>query len=247
MKTDLEICCPDIESVLNAQKGGADRIELCASLETGGLTPSAALIRKAVEIFGPGKVHVLIRPRNGDFVYSEAEKEIIIHDIEEAVSAGAGGIVVGALLRCGSIDAAFSAMVRKKFPHVKLTFHRAFDLVSDPFHALEEIISLGYDYILTSGQKPDAVTGALTIGRLVGQAADRIRIMAAAGVTPDNITDIIKITGVKDVHASAKERIAGCLEAASDVSMGTFDDDYSRFVASPLIVACLKNRINEML
>lgn len=239
----LEICCADIESVINARKGGADRIELCSALELGGLTPSTGLIRRAVEIMGAGNVHVLIRPRPGDFIYSEEEALVMEEDISRAVSAGAAGVVTGALTPEGGIDIPLSRMLREAFPETKFTFHRAFDFVTDPYEALESVIIMGYDYLLTSGLSGSALEGAPLISSLAARGAGRIRIMAGAGVSPDNIEEIIRKTGVRDIHASAKRRVE-CIRRSSDVSMGgVVEADDGRFVTSEEIVSILRNKI----
>lgn len=246
MECRLEICCADIESVVNAHKGGADRIELCSALELGGLTPSIGLVKRAVEIMGTGKVHVLIRPRPGDFIYSEDEAMVMEEDIKRSVSAGAGGVVIGALTDGGHIDATLSRRFREAFPATVFTFHRAFDLVSNPEEALEAIIEMEYEYILTSGLSHSALEGASLIASLVSQAAGRIKIMAGAGVNPDNIEEVIRRTGVRDIHASAKMMVE-CCRSHKGVSMGSMDEaDDCRFVTSELLVSILKNKISTL-
>lgn len=246
MDCQLEICCADIESVVNARKGGADRIELCTALELGGLTPSIGLIKRAVEIMGSGKVHVLIRPRPGDFVYSQEEILVMEEDVSKAVSGGATGVVVGALTPEGLIDIHLSRRLRERFPETKFTFHRAFDLVPDPDKALESVIGMGYDYLLTSGLSASALEGAPLIASLVARGAGRIRIMAGAGVSTDNIEEIIRETGVRDIHASAKRRME-CARRSSNASMGSMEEaDHYRFVTSDDIVSILKNKIQQL-
>ena len=244
MDCRLEICCADIESVINARKGGADRIELCMALELGGLTPSIGLIDKAVEIMGEGNVHVLIRPRPGDFVYSEEESQVMEKDISMAVAAGAAGVVVGALTPEGRIDLPLSRKLREDFPSTKFTFHRAFDFVEEPFEALESIINMGYDYLLTSGLSASALEGAPLIASLVAGSSGRIRIMAGAGVSPDNVAEIIRKTGVRDIHASAKSMVES-LRRNCDVSTGGMAEaDSCRFVTSQGVVSRLKEIIS---
>lgn len=240
----LEICCADIESVMAAKAGGADRIELCSSLETGGLTPSVGLIRETVEIMGGEKVNVLIRPRGGDFVYSPLELTVMIRDIEAAIECGAQGIVTGSLTPEGFTLLSPFWELRRRYPSVTFTFHRAFDLTPDPFNTLEEIIRSGFDRILTSGQASDALVGAPLINRLVQRAAGRIDIMAGCGVTPANIRDIIRISGVKDIHASAKTAITSPRKNR-DVRMGTdAGADGIRYVTDAFTVAKLKELIS---
>lgn len=203
----IEICCGDIESVIAAANGGADRIELCSALSEGGLTPSAGLIAQAIRYGIP--VNVLIRPRRGDFLYSEAEADIMAHDIRTAASLGANGVVVGALNADGSIDSETcqSLISIAKNHGLEITFHRAFDMCADPYTALETIIALGADRILTSGLATTALEGAETLRKLHEISRDRIIIMAGCGVTPENISDILKRADVREVHASAKMSI----------------------------------------
>ena len=156
MKHLLEICAADIQSVHAAKAAGADRVELCCALSEGGLTPSAGQIKAAIEINGP-LVNVLIRPRCGDFVYDEAEIEEMVADIEFARNAGANAVVVGALLPDGEVDVEACRRFKSAAGAMKITFHRAFDMVKDPFASLDTIASLGFDKILTSGLKPTAL------------------------------------------------------------------------------------------
>lgn len=238
----LEICCADLESVLAAKEGGADRIELCSALEIGGLTPSYGLVRKAVEIFGGENVNVLVRPRGGDFVYSGREFEVMALDIAEAVRLGARGIVAGALTPQGEIETEFMGSLRSRFPDAFLTFHRAFDLAADPLKALEDIMAMGFGRILTSGMAPDALAGAPLIKRLVERSGGKIDIMPGCGVNQDNIIRILAATSARDIHASAKSAVtAGNACARKGVAMGTADGDACRrLVTSAEKVARLK-------
>lgn len=198
----LEICCADINSVIAAKAGGADRVELCTGLEEGGTTPSAALVEAAVATGIP--VHVLIRPRGGDFVYTHAEKAIMLRDIEVAVKAGAKAVVVGALERDGSIDRAFLRDAVNAAGEAKVTFHRAFDRCSNPAEALEVLIENGVDYLLTSGCSRSATEGAGLLRKLVEQAGDRIEIIAAAGIKSSNLAGLMEATSCRQYHASAR-------------------------------------------
>lgn len=209
---ELEICCGDLNSVLEAQKGGANRIELCSGLAEGGLTPSIGLIKAAVES-GIQQVNVLIRPRPGDFLYSDAEIQLMINDIKSAVKAGANGIVIGVLKPDGEIDVKTcqrlidTAMLTArdcnlKKPHV--TFHRAFDVSRAPYRSLDAIISLGCDTLLTSGMAPSALQGIETIKDLVKHSDGKIVIMAGSGVNTSNAAQIIADTGVGAIHSTAR-------------------------------------------
>lgn len=212
----LEICCGDVESVDAAFKGGADRIELCSALPVGGVTPSPGLISQAIwkseRRMEPVPVNVLIRPRSGDFLYTDHELACIVEDVAAAVGAGCAGIVFGALNSDGTVDEYACGKVIETVEKaaegrkVSLTFHRAFDVCRDPFEALETVIKLGFDRILTSGLAPTAEEGVELLRKLVEKADGRISIMPGAGVTEANIAAIVKKTGVTEIHASAKFR-----------------------------------------
>ena len=252
----LEICCGDIESVGAAISGGAGRIELCGALEAGGITPSAGLIEQALwktrlqENILP--VNVLVRPRSGDFLYTDRELRQCAQDTASAVGAGADGIVFGALTSDGDIDEYACAMILETIYKVSesgrkvtTTFHRAFDLCRDPFDALEKIISLGFDRILTSGQAASAEEGKELLKNLHARADGRIIIMPRAGVTSQNILGIIKDTGVSEIHASAKQRVSSRMRFRREgIGMGTGDEDeYSRYTTSSSIVKELSDII----
>ncbi len=203
-----EIATFNPESALRAAQAGADRIELCSGYAEGGLSPSAAtinLIKKKINI----PVHVMIRPRIGDFVYSETEKEIMLQDIAFCKAAGAEGVVLGALNPEGGIDIEFTAKTVKASLPMKVTFHRAFDLCTDLKGALEDLIACGVHRVLTSGGKPSASLAEKEIAELVIQAADRIIILPGGGIQPETIKSFIANTGVKEIHFSAKKLIKG--------------------------------------
>lgn len=253
----LEICCADTESVGAALNGGADRIELCSALEAGGITPSAGLIGQALwrsrRKLSPAAVNILVRPRPGDFLYSDKELTLCVEDTVFGVGAGVDGIVFGALTSDGDVDEYACARILEAIAKSKeagqtvtTTFHRAFDLCRDPFAALETIIRLGFDRILTSGQAPGAEEGIPLLKRLADEAGDRISIMPGAGVTPSNIRRIVDETGVREVHASAKEPVESRMIFRRDgVGMGSGDSgEYIRFGTSAGIVADLKNALD---
>lgn len=213
MERIVEICCVDIEAVIAAKEGGAERIELCTGLAEGGTTPSLALIRAAVEI-GIPEVNVLIRPRPGDFLYSKAEVRLMEEDIQLAVDAGATGIVIGALTADGDVDmdicrsliataSVSAARTGRQKPNI--TFHRAFDVCRNPLKALEDIIELGCNCLLTSGQEAKAEDGIPMLRFLEEKASGRIAIVAGSGVNPDNASRIISETGVDGVHSTARK------------------------------------------
>lgn len=205
----LEVCVDDLGGFGEALAGGADRIELCSALALGGLTPSAALVSSAVR--APIPVHILIRPRAGDFNYDASEEAVIATDLRAAVIAGAAGVVIGANRSGARLDipllerlvsVAREAGAGRGKP-VALTLHRAFDLCADPLEALEAAITLGFDRVLTSGGAQSAVAGRDVLAALVGRARGRIRILAAGGIDPSNVAAILS-AGVDEIHASCQ-------------------------------------------
>jgi copper homeostasis protein len=200
---EVEICVFSVESAVTAQKAGADRIELCSGFAEGGLTPSAGtirMVRKLLDI----ECYVMIRPRGGDFCYSDMEFEQMHHDIEYAKFCGVDGIVLGALQPNGHVNIVRTRELVLHASPLKVTFHRAFDLTADPFSALDNIEKCGCCRILTSGQKATAVEGLDTIRKLVTYSAGRIDIMAGSGVHPENARSFID-AGVQALHFSAKK------------------------------------------
>lgn len=198
----LEVCCGDMQSVLAAKEGGADRIELCQALEVDGLTPSAEMMAEAIGLGIP--VQVLIRPREGDFVYDEAEVETMLKEIRLAKRLGANGVVIGALKSDGSIDEETIRRLVSEATGLSITFHRAFDVCSQPAEALEQIVSLGCHRLLTSGQALSAEQGIPLIKKLVEQSNGRLIIMPGAGVNQENARRIISETGAHEIHGSLR-------------------------------------------
>ena len=206
----LEVCCGNLESVDAAVAGGARRIELCADLELDGLTPPMARLRAVRERYPELTIHVLIRPREGDFVYSPEEADLMALQIELALTFGADGIVIGCLTADGDIDIPLMEYLVSVVSHrASITFHRAFDRCRHPFKALEQIIGLGCDRILTSGQAPTAEEGADKLRKLHRRAKGRIIILPGGGVTPENAASILERTGCTEIHASASETVDG--------------------------------------
>ncbi|TGX56277.1 copper homeostasis protein CutC [Sphingomonas gei] len=199
----LEICVDNPAGLDAAVAGGADRIELCSALELGGLTPSAALLDRAVRIGCP--THMMIRPRAGGFVVEEDEALLMIDEIRMAVTRGAAGIVVGALGANG-LDRERLARFREAARDATIVLHRAIDLVPDPVAAVREAAALGYDKILSSGGAPTAVEGMATLAAMVAAAGERLSIIAGSGVTPANVARLVAGTGVREVHGSASRR-----------------------------------------
>lgn len=202
----LEIAANSIASALAAQEGGAGRVELCTALELGGLTPShaqVALARDRLRI----PLYVLIRPRAGDFLYSELECETMLRDIETCVALGCDGVVLGVLDAEGDVDMPRCRALMAAAGRLGVTFHRAFDLSRDPMRALEDIVELGCERVLTSGAQTSAIEGAALIRDLVTQANGRLTVMPGAGVTVQNIAALAAATGAHEFHASAKRQL----------------------------------------
>jgi len=202
----LEVAANSVASALAAEAGGATRVELCSALELGGLTPSHAAIAIAQERLGI-PVHVLIRPRAGDFVFDDLECEVMQRDIETCKALGCAGVVLGVLAADGGVDEPRCRALVDAARGMSVTFHRAFDFTCNPERALEAIIATGCDRLLTSGQQADALAGAPLIRKLIGQARERITIMPGGGIIAQNIAAIAEASGAYEFHASAKTRI----------------------------------------
>lgn len=200
----LEVCADSVKSAINAQKGGADRIELCSALVIGGLSPSAAVFRQ-VRYYTEIPVRVLLRPRFGDFCYDDYEFSVLREEVELFRELGAEGIVIGILRPDGSLDEARMRVLMEGAGQMQVTLHRAFDMCRDPYETLERCVGLGVDTVLTSGQQSSAWQGRKLLAELVKRAEGRIDILAGAGVDPDNIRDIALNTGVTSFHMSGKK------------------------------------------
>ena len=200
-KITFEVCLQSIDGVHAALAGGAHRVELCAALVEGGITPSSALIEAAVAT--GAEVMVMIRPRGGDFLYSPAELDVMEKDIHAAKAAGAAGVVLGVLTPSGEVAGPQVQRFREASQGMQLVFHRAFDVSADPYRSLETLIELGVDRVLTSGQAATVPEGIGVIKRLVDQAAGRIAILPGCGITPENVAAVIAATGVTEFHATA--------------------------------------------
>ena len=195
----LEVCTASMRSVQAAVAGGAKRIELCSALSVGGLTPSLGLLREVRTLYPKLRIHVLIRPREGDFVYSEEELRVMERDIEAALPY-ADAIVSGAMTPAGTVDEVATRRLLERSQGVSFTFHRAFDQSQNPLKALETIQSLGCARILTSGTRETAESGIPIIRQLVERAAGAITILPGGGVTASNIKRILTETGAQEIH-----------------------------------------------
>ena len=225
----LEICAGSVESAIAARDGGAQRIELCAALEIGGVTPSAGVITEARKVEGL-VLNVIIRPRGGDFLYNGYEVACMEKDICTCKRLGADGVVIGALTAEGDIDTATCKRLIAAADGMSITFHRAFDMCRNPKEALEQLISLGCHRVLTSGQAATAEAGIPLLKELVEQANGRIIIMPGCGVNSGNAARILKETEAVEIHASARKSVgSGMIFRHRGVSMGNPDsDEYAR-------------------
>ena len=218
----LEICANSVQSCVEAERGGARRVELCAAIPEGGTTPSYGMVRMAQKKTSHLDINIIIRPRGGDFLYTEAEIETMLMDIEMAKQLQVHGVVFGCLTKEGDVDVPLMSRLIATSKPLSVTCHRAFDVCREPFVALEQLIALGCDRILTSGQQPDAVRGIPLIRELVKRANDRIIIMPGCGVREDNITRIEAETGAKEFHTSARSIVCSQMEYRNEsVPMGS--------------------------
>jgi copper homeostasis protein len=203
----LEICCGSIDDAIEAEAGGADRVELCSSLFLGGLTPSLGTIQEAKRRLKI-PIMVMVRPRGGGFAYSEAELASMERDTQASVENGANGIVFGILQPDGRIDIPRCKKIRELVGKRQAVFHRAFDVTPDPFEALEQLVDLGITRILTSGQKDSVPEGVELIKKLVERAGDRIEILPGGGIQLWNVKEMVERTGCRQVHLTAWKTVS---------------------------------------
>ncbi len=227
----LEICVESVDHAVAAERGGAHRIELCSDLWSGGITPSVDLMRTArrrVRI----PIHVLIRPRAGNFCYSDDELEIMRNDIRAAKQFGMDGVVLGVLQENARVDIERTQALVKLAHPLPVTFHRAFDALPNLDMSLEEVIETGASRILTSAGKPRATDGLSTLARLIQAARGRILIMPCGGINSDNVVHIVRTTLAQEVHSSAGTSNPNSNGNGGDVSQG--DDEGSSSLQSGL-------------
>jgi copper homeostasis protein len=235
MKFKLEICVDSVESAINAQIAGADRVELCDNLMEGGTTPSYGTILSAIENLALG-LHIIIRPRGGDFLYTDQEYDIMRRDIELCGECGADGVVIGILRSDGTIDIERTAKLIELASPMSVTFHRAFDMCTDPVQGLNDIISTGASRVLTSGQKDKVPEGSELIRKLVKQAGSKIIIMPGSGLDETNIAEMARITGASEFHLTGRKVINSDMIFRRDgIPMGGVPGipEFSRKVADP--------------
>ena len=205
-----EICVDSIAGVRAAKAAGADRVELCADLLEGGITPSRGMIRQARTIAGIG-LNVMIRPRGGDFLIDADDFEIMQADIEAAKSEGVDGVVIGLLTAAGEVDAARTRALIALARPLAVTFHRAFDMTPDPFRSLATLIGLGVERVLTSGQEATVLEGLPLIAELIRSAGERIVVMPGGGITARNVERIIAAAKPREIHFAALEPAASSM------------------------------------
>jgi copper homeostasis protein len=203
----VEACVETVDGARAAEAAGAGRVELCAGLIEGGTTPSGGAIAVARERIAI-PLFVIVRPRAGDFIYSDDDLAVMRHDIASAASAGADGVVIGALTCAGRVDGAIVRELVDRARPMHVTFHRAFDLTPDLAESLEMLADAGVDRVLTSGGAPTAAEGTATLASLVRQAGDRIVILAGGGITESNAARIIRETGVREIHLRGERTVS---------------------------------------
>lgn len=228
----FEICANSVESCLAAQEGRADRVELCAGIPEGGTTPSYGEIKLARKLLTKTKLHVIIRPRGGDFLYTPLELERMEEDIRICRELGVDGVVFGCLTEEGEIDREANRRLVELARPMSVTFHRAFDRTADPMKALEDIISLGCNRILTSGQQPKAIDGISLLAQLEKKLKEYplppIQLLAGSGVNEENIRQIFDATGIHEYHFSARVNVVSKMKHYNhEVYMGTKGADES--------------------
>lgn len=248
MACELEVCAYSLESCVAAKRGGADRVELCAAPYEGGTTPSAATVHLARQLTEGMELYVMIRPRGGDFLYSELEFDQMREEVDYVRTAGADGVVLGLLDRYGRVDTERTAILVKEAYPLQVTFHRAFDMTVDMPQALEDVIGTGCCRILTSGGRNTAPEGEEMLKKLVSLAAGRIEIMAGSGVKAENAARLAA-AGVDALHLSAKkQRDSKMIFRHPGISMGGVPGipEYGIFYSDEETVRTVKEEIRRV-
>jgi copper homeostasis protein len=245
---DLEICVDSVESAAAAESGGAQRVELCSGLIEGGLTPSLGLIRAVRNRIAIG-VHVMIRPRGGDFLYSADEMAVMRDDVAQAAQVGVAGVVLGLLTAEGDIDVKRTRDLVELARPMEVTFHRAIDMTRDVARSLEDVIEAGADRVLTSGGEPTALEGSRCIRALVHRATGRIGLMVGGGVRAENVQEIAQATGAREFHASLRSTSPSpVIYRVEKVHLGDPGvDDYARTGVWPEDVRMLRKAMDAAL
>jgi copper homeostasis protein len=245
---DLEICVDSVESAVAAEAGGAQRVELCSGLIEGGLTPSLGLVHAVRSRIGIA-MRVMIRPRGGDFLYSDEEVAVMRDDILHITQSGADGVVLGLLTADGDVDVQRTRQLVEIAGPMGVTFHRAIDMTRDLEQAIEDVIASGVDRVLTSGGEPTAMRGTSTIRKLVLAARGKIRVMAGGGVRAENVQEIARATGAVEFHAALRSTIPSPIRhRVQDIHLGDPGiDDYARNVVWSADVRMLREAMDAVL
>ncbi len=207
----FEICVEGVDGAVAAQRGGGDRVELCASLVEGGITPSLGTVRATLAAVRK-PVHAMVRPRGGDFLYSDREFESMLDDVAVLRDAGVAGVVFGCLTADGRVDEARTQALAERARPLGVTFHRAFDMTDNAVVALEALVRCGVDRVLTSGQALSAVAGLQTLRKLATQAAGRIVVLGCGELRPDSVGMVARETGLKEMHFSAQVAVPSSMK-----------------------------------
>jgi copper homeostasis protein len=239
-----EICVDSVAGVRAAKDAGANRVELCAGLIEGGITPSRGMIRQARGIGGIG-LHVMIRPRGGDFLFDDDEMSTMLSDIEIAKAEGADGVVIGLLTAEGEVDVARTSELTSLARPLSVTFHRAFDMTRDPFQAIETLIGLGIDRVLSSGQETTVLEGLPLLAEVISRVGNRIVVMPGGGITSRNVERIVSALAPREIHfASLDPAPSGMQFRRRHVFMGgeLRPPEYDRLVTSPSAIRAVMTR-----
>jgi copper homeostasis protein len=241
----LELCVESVESALAGEEGGAQRVELCANLLEGGTTPSAGMLQMARRSLRIG-ISVMVRPRGGDFLYTDAEFEAMVQDVRAAKSLGADAVVFGLLRANGTVDVERTKRLVGVAAPLPVTFHRAIDVTRDPLEALEDVIAAGAARILTSGGAPSVPKGIDTIKRMVEMAGQRIIVMPGGGNRVGNIRWVAEYTGARELHIRVDKTLPSpMIFRQTEIPMGRVEGrEYMRFLASPEDVRAVVQQLN---
>jgi len=243
----LEICVDSVESAIAAQEGGAQRVELCSALTEAGLTPSIGLIRAVRRRIDIG-LYVMIRPRGGDFLYSEDEFALMREDIAESAKSGANGVVFGLLTEDGEVDVDRTRELIDRARPMEVTFHRAIDMTRDLDAALRDVIQAGADRLLTSGGAQSALLGAGRIKRMIQSCNGSIQIMTCGGVRAENVSEIARSTGAGQFHAAVRQEVGSRVKhRPQSLHLGASSiDDYARKVVMAEDVRKLRTAMDAL-
>lgn len=238
----LEICLEDVSGAAVAEAAGADRLEVCSALSEGGVTPSAGLLARVLASTTRVGVQVLIRPRAGDFVFGPAEAEVMLEDVRQLRFQSRVGFVLGALTPTGEVDVPLLEMLLDVCEDAPVTFHRAFDACRDREAALDTLIDLGVSRVLTSGGAASALEGVAELAELVERADGRIGVLAGGGVRPANVAELVRRTGVSEVHCRAAESVSS---AARFSNPSLAYDAGTREVTSGAVVRAMRQALDS--